>query len=865
MTYKNRSNESSGRLHNKAKINLARRRLLQAGGAAIGAGLFGLGAAEMSSADEFHVKFANRRVQEAKKVWEKGFRGQPLRTIGILSDGLEARHPDIGPWNGIRAIPDGDEGLKLIHENLERLEVPDDIRFFVESRSIPSNAGGRHEYPFTGPQDVHRVEAHMKSSPPVTSNGLLLLLETSDGEVISKHGGNAAPHTAVAGYIDPGKDYILAIENTKRSVEGSYKLEAQYFADNPDGQTDPFADVNPGHIKPNTPKVLGWYNEDFSISSSHAKPRSGPHEGGQGEFLASIMGGSGRGCTVDETTVTKKKPQETLLPGDQLTYEIDANPGRGVYGVVLGSNVEVVIMGPDGNRLDDHGSWYVYDGTTNDTSYIAETPTVHNTGTKTYKVNILPRKSESADNTLGPARVTQVSVGAFKAPSSTAGARTDEDDHLSIHAGIAPNTSFIGLSGYLKTRRNLKHLADDFARLFNLRVLTISLGFAKSPGIIGGELSGGSVKAIKALAEAGILTVSRSPNTQPPAQLDRSAAGADEAISVAQAGPWDGITIHDTNEPAALDEDNNGIYKKPDVTALGAQYPPFDYVKGVDGADGFRAENEQPPIRDYSWWGFVSAQPPFVAGTAGLVAQALEEKAPAGIALPPPEDSGFEDTMRLKQTILATASETPFTAAPWHRREPTYDFGGHDPIEGWGRVNIDTAVEAAARNLTPQCAILPESNRGRQSHILEESNNQANDSGDTTTSVEETVGLNLPHDSRAVGGHIAGEPGIYKVTVDFSQYTGEDQAAVNTPPHLDVFIYNAEEPGPHGTPNIVTKGQVRGSASVQFKAGQSASNNTKGGTYYVVVKLVSIPGAYNSFDIQVQFDLSVEQIASLSD
>lgn len=830
-------------------VNLPRRGFIQAAGATAGAGLLGVNVTKTAAAAEFHRRFANRRVRAAKKAWDKGFRGQPDRTLGILSDGLEARHPDLGPWNGIRAVSDGNKGLKLIHENLERLNVPDDIRFFAESRSIPPNAGdARHEYPFTGPADVDRAEAHVKSSPSALSNGLRLLLETSDGDVIESHRGVEAPHTAVAGRIDPGEDYVLVVENTDRSIAGSYKLEAQYFTDNSDGQTDPFANVDPDDITADTPKVLGWYNEEFSISGPHAKPRSGPHMGGHGEYLASIMGGSGRASTIDETTVTEEAPNEILLPGDELTYEIEAEPGRGIYGVAYGVSIQVEIFGPSGKRLDKHE----FDSSKNRTSNLAETPTVHDKGGKFYEVKIRPFRRESKGNIPEPGQVRQVSVGAFKAPSNTTGDRTDKEEKPSLHSGVAPNVGLVGLSGWLETRQDLQHLADDFATLFNLRVLGISLGFGESLGISGGNVSAESVKAIKALAEAGVLTVSRSPNTQPPAFLDRSTAGADEAISVVQAGPWDGIFSAESNEPAAVDEDGEGVYRKPDVTGPADEFPEtHDAIKAVKGGDGFRAEDEQPPIRDYDSWGLVSQQTPFVVGLAGLVAQALEEEAPDGIALPSPDDAGFTDTMRLKQTILATASETPFTAARWHRREPTYDFGGHDPVEGWGRVNIDTAVEAASRNLTPPSAHAEESSQGRPPE---------------KTDIRETVGLHIPRHSRAVAGYIAGKPTNYEVSIEFVKYTGEDRKLNSGYPHLDLFIYDAENPAQHGTPHIVTKAQgISGSASVQFEAGHRTASGTEGGTYYVVAKLVNVPGAYNSFDIQAHFDLSVANLNTPQD
>lgn len=847
----------------QTEISFPRRKFIQAAGGVAAAGFFSVGASETARGDQFHTEFADRRVREAKKAWDKGFRGQANRTLGVLADGLEARHPDIGPWNGIRAVPDGEKGLELVHENLERLDVPDDIRFFAESRLIPPNAGNiRHEYPFTSPRDADRVEAHLFADPSGgPANGLRLLLETANGDVIDEQTGHTR-HSGVAGRIDPKKDYVLAVETTTigNFVSTSYFLETQYFSDNSDGQTDPFAKVNQQNITADTPKVIGWYNEDFEFSEPTAKPRAGPHLRGHGTFLASVMAGSGRGCTIDETTVIDDAPQDTLLPRDVLTYRIEAEPDRGVYGVGVGTNIEVKLVGPSGERLDhDHN-----DSTKNKTHNIVAEPTVHETGKKTYTVEIYHRDDEHVGSPPQAGYIERVNVGAFKPPTTTAGDRTDGEENPGLYSGIAPNVGLVGLSGYLKTRRDLQHLAEDFSRLFNLRALAIKLGFDNSPGIAGGNLSEGSIEAMKALAEAGVLPVSRTANSQYPAWSDSSASLADETITVVQAGPQDGISSVAKNEPAAIDEDGEGVYLKPDVTALGNQLPPWETVKGAlvqHFRAAFRAEQEQPPIRDYEQFGgFVSgAQVSFVAGTAGLIAQALEEEAPAGVALPPPEEAGIKDTMRLKQTILATASETPFTAAPWHKREPSYDFGGHDPVEGWGRVNIDAGVEAAVRDLTPGVVKPPNARSGG-----ENSNNAskrvARDDRSITT-VKESVGLALPEDSRAVAGHISGHSKGYEVALDFSHYTGSDKGRAIGPPHLDLFVYDAENPGKHGIPNIVTKAQgSTGSASVQFSADQSTSGGSGGKTYYVVAKLVNVPGAYNSLDIQAQFDLSVERI-----
>lgn len=863
MTENTQQNQiDNGTDDDPTNVNIQRRSLLQTAGTVAGIGMLGLGAVGTASADEFDPLFTQRRVREARKAWAMGFRGQPDRTLGILSDGLGARHPDVGPWNGVRAVPDGDGGLELEHENLERLDVPDDMRFFVESRPLPENTGDRHEYPFTGPENVHRIEAHSKSSPSAQANGHRLSLETPDGEVIESFAGNSARHTGIAARIEPGKKYVLVITNTMRSVRGSYNLEAQYFADNPDGETDPFAEVDPDNITASTPKVLGWYNEDYSISEPHAKPRSGPHVGGKGVILGSLMAGSGRASTVDESTITRDDPQKLLVSDDdsRLIYHVDAKPERNVFAVASGDYIEVKIFGPDGNEIGYQSSPFE-----NTHTICSETtPTVHTEGTERYTVHIQPLGGNQCFGLLPPctpAEVQQVCVGATKTPDATAGDRTDDGENPTIHAGIAPNAGLIGLSGWLKTRKDLKRIADDLTRLFNLRVMTVSLGFGNDLGIAGGKLSDGSIRAYKALAEAGVLTVSHHPGVTPPSYPDRAPAGADESISVVETGPWDGITSENRHEPAAVDEDQHTAYRKPDLTAPGS-IPGYPLQAAISG-DAWLSEEEQDPIRNYDSTVNYYVHTPFVAGTAGLVAQALEEEAPDSISLPPPGDAGFEDTMRLKQTILATASETPFTASKWHKLKPSYNFGGHDPVEGWGRVNVDTAVEAASRNLTPKSAVVNKKDgNGRSKRPGDVPASNTRRKGTSTITVDEEVGLKLPRDSRAVAGHIDGVSGTYEVSVKFSHYTGGDKTRTTAPPHIDVFIYDAKNPNKHGTPNIEARSQaLTGSTSFRFESDSGASSKeSNGGTYYVVSKLVNIPGGYNSNDIQANFSLSVKHI-----
>lgn len=837
--------------------NLRRRGYMQAVGGIAAMGLLGVGTTPAMAADRFDTDFANYRVQEARKAWEKGFRGQPNRTIGLLGQGLEARHPDIGPWNGIRAVPDGDKGIKAIRENLQRVDAPEESRFFAGSFG-PNVGNKRHEHEFTTPEDADRVEAHLFGTPLFVARSLRLRLETPEGTLKDECRGISL-HAAISANIKGGEDYVFAVETTfPNNPRADYTLDARYQADNPDEAAEPFANVDPDNITAETPKVIGWYNEDCELSETTAKPRSGPRRERSTSY-ASIMAGTGRASTVDEETVTEAEPNEVLAAGESLTYEVPSKPGRGIYGSVYGQNVEIVLFGPDDTELEQ--SIYDTDETGNNrTNVVLETLTVHDEGRKTYTVKIRPvnRFSYIHEDGVGApvAKVERVSAGAFKAPTNTDGDRTDSGSP-SLHAGIAPNVGLLGISGMYKTKRQMEYLADDFADLFNLRALQVSMGMGVRPGFAGGTLS--RPESIKAIAEAGILPVSQTDNLPAPAsQADRESALADEAISVIEAGPNDGIIWGSHGDSPAIDEDGEGVYLKPDVTALGGKFT--DIITHASNADPFRPEHEQDPIRGYTEYEILK-QGPFVVGQAGLVAEALERAAPSPIALPPPGEAELADTLRLKQTILATASETLHTAAPWHNQEPSYDFGGHDPIEGWGRVNIDASVEAASRDLTPG-GLSPAVQKERAA--TQGSNAIRRNSGETTATIEDTIGLDVPRHSRAVAGHITGDEGVYQVGVDFSKYSGEDKDVAVGPPQIDLFVYDAENPAQHGTPNIVAKAHApAGSTSLEFMASRESADGTRSGTYYVVAKLVKVPNAFNSFDIRAHIELTVERLENL--
>jgi hypothetical protein len=240
---------------------------------------------------------------------------------------------------------------------------------------------------------------------------------------------------------------------------------------------------------------------------------------------------------------------------------------------------------------------------------------------------------------------------------------------------------------------------------------------------------------------------------------------------------------------------------------------------------------------------------PYVTGVAGLVSEAMEFDAPESIRFPSPAElhadgvtaeERLEATLRLKSVILSTASQTAFTAAPFHHptHRPDYRHGERDPFEGYGRVNPDAAVDAVSQELLDTSGVSPTDSVGQ------------------TISTE--VGLNVPEDSRAFAGYVELPNGTLDASLSFTHYSGGNKGMALENPHLDLFVYDAENPTTNGEPNSLASAMgVQGDASVTLDASTVDTS-----TVYVVAKLVNVPGAVNTNDVQANFDLDLTYTAA---
>lgn len=264
--------------------------------------------------------------------------------------------------------------------------------------------------------------------------------------------------------------------------------------------------------------------------------------------------------------------------------------------------------------------------------------------------------------------------------------------------GVAPNAHLVGVKvmnqyGYGDTSDIIAGInwVIDNKETYNITTMSLSLGSESSDV--------GLINAVNTAVDEGIVTVASAGNSGPGTNYIGSPGDADNVITVAAMNVNDQIT----------DYSSQGGYSytsatiKPDITAPGGSFYNLQmFSTDTNDNDAFPAFDPNPAIayptdayaNDMQGAQGTSMSAPAVAGASNLLIEAMGGH----------ESWGYTATeaKRVKALLLMSATETyPLIREQYSGSySPDLNRGGKDRHEGYGRLNVDVAIEAYTQELT---------------------------------------------------------------------------------------------------------------------------------------------------------------------
>jgi len=217
---------------------------------------------------------------------------------------------------------------------------------------------------------------------------------------------------------------------------------------------------------------------------------------------------------------------------------------------------------------------------------------------------------------------------------------------------------------------------------YNITTISLSLG---GPG---GSTS--MINAVNNAVENGIVTVVAAGNSggSPTNQIG-SPGDADNVITVAAMSVYDSITDYSSSGGDSY----TGATMKPDITAPGGSY--YNLTTCSTDTNDNDAETEYPTdnnLNDMFPAVGTSMACPAVAGASNLMIGAMGGR--------PNWNYTATEAKRVKALLLMTATETyPLEREVSGTYSPLLNRGGKDRQEGYGRINVDAALDAYTKQL----------------------------------------------------------------------------------------------------------------------------------------------------------------------
>ncbi len=260
-------------------------------------------------------------------------------------------------------------------------------------------------------------------------------------------------------------------------------------------------------------------------------------------------------------------------------------------------------------------------------------------------------------------------------------------DGFSAWTGLAPQSKLVGVKALDNTGSGtstglINGINWVIANRVNyhVTVASMSLGFVSEVAAVD--------SATANLVNSGISTVVAAGNSGSGANNIYTPGSVDQVITVAAMNQFDGITSYSGQGGTSR---YTGNTVKPDITAPGGSFlgaPLFSVDSNYNDAEGGFSDlqpNDAAPMQG------TSMATPVVAGATELVQQAMGGysawKWTSSQALNP------------KMLMLMTATETypNLREGESSATSPTLDRGGKDVQEGYGRLNVNSAVDAVLK------------------------------------------------------------------------------------------------------------------------------------------------------------------------